>query len=68
MVSKHVDDNSSIGNIIDIERFRSKGKLLRTVAYVMKFIRKLRNSIQGIKTYTGELSVEEIREAENIVT
>ena len=33
----------------------------------MKFIRKLHNSIQGIKTSTGELSVEEIRKAENMI-
>ena len=67
MVSKHVDNYSSIGNIVDIKRFSSKGKLIRTVTYVMKFIRTLRNSIQGIKTSTGELSVEEVREAENMV-
>ena len=67
MVSKLVNNDSSISNVVDIKCFSSKGKLIRTVAYVMKFIHKLRNSIQGIKTSTVELSAEEIRETENMI-
>ena len=67
IVSKHFNSDSSIGNVVDVKRFSSKGKLIKTVAYVMKFIRKLRNSTQGIRTYTWELSAEEIHEAENMI-
>ena len=67
MLSKNVNNDSSIGNVGDIMRFSSKGKLIRKVAYVMKFIRWFRNSTQGIKKSTGELSAEDIQNAENII-
>ena len=65
MVSQNVDIDVSIGNVLDIERFSSKNKLIRTVAYVLKFIRNLHNSIKGNGTFTGELSAEDLHEAEN---
>ena len=65
MACQNVDKDVSIGNVLDIERFSSKSKLIRTVAYVLKFIRNLHNSTKGNETSTGELSAEELHEAEN---
>ena len=63
MLNKNFSNDSSIVNVGDIMRFSSKGKLIRKAAYVMKFIRWFRNSIQGIKKSTGELSAEDILKA-----
>ena len=43
-------DNDSIGNIsktLDLSRFSSKGKLLRTVGWVKRFVKNLRASINN---------------------
>ena len=58
---------ADIGNVIDCSRFHSKIKLLRVTAFVIRFIRKLKERIQKNELESGdlkELSALEIQSAE----
>ena len=56
-----VTEPSTIGQIIDVERFSTKQRLFRTTAYVLKFPRLLRK-----KAVSTELTVDDVAEAEQI--
>ena len=55
--------------IVSVERFSSKTKLIRTVAWVLRFIRKLKEKISksNVRVYEETLDSEEISRAEKIV-
>ena len=55
--------------IIDIDRFGKKSRLIRTVAWVFRFIRNLRAKIYPLieKINTKILNASELRQAENLL-
>ena len=55
--------------IIDIDRFGKKSRLIRTVAWVFRFIRNLRAKTYPVieKTNTEILNTSELRQAENLL-
>ena len=55
--------------IIDIDRFGKRSRLIRTVAWVFRFILNLRAKIYPVieKTNTGILNASELRQAENLL-
>jgi len=58
----------SIEKVLDLERFSSKGKLIRCIGWVLRFIAKLRSA--GKKhdiNVEPMLSVSEVQEAENLL-
>ena len=54
--------------IIEFERFSSKLKLIRVVAYVLRFVSNLKTSIKKMAVLkSNELESEEIISAENFI-
>ena len=59
---------SRIGEVVDIQRFSTKGKLLRTISWVLRFISNLRASLKSqTKNMEEQASVDEINNAEKIL-
>ena len=54
-----ITQSTNLGELIDIERFRSSRKLFRTTAYVLKFLKLLRK-----ETTLPELTPSDVSEAE----
>ena len=60
-----MDDHPSIGQVVDIGRFSTLGKLLRVTAHIRRFIENLKSKKLGNELKTGELDGDEIKNAEN---
>ena len=57
-----------VENVVEFDRFSSKQKLLRVVAYLLRFVTNLKSLIFSDSTaYKGELKPSEIQSAENII-
>ena len=57
-----------VENVVEFDRFSSKQKLLRVVAYLRRFVTNLKGLIFSDSTaYQGELKPSEIQSAENII-
>ena len=57
-----------IHQILDTSRFSKKGKLLRTIAWIMRFISNLKSAMKKEELSKGEnISVSEINEAEIVL-
>ena len=59
-----VKEAKDISQVIDINRYSTFGKLLRVTAYVLRFIRNLKDRKEGKELERGNLGVTEIRLAE----
>ena len=59
-----VIEAKDISQVVDVNRYSTFGKLLRVTAYVLRFIRNLKDRKEGKELETGNLSVTEIRQAE----
>ena len=64
---KGSNNDIHVGKVLEMNRFSNKARLLRVVAYVLRFISNIRKSIKGLENSTDELTVEEIIEAEKLV-
>ena len=60
------DEAAKIGNVIDIERFSSLGKLLRVTAWVKRFITNLKQKREKRELRRGGLEAREIETAERV--
>ena len=60
---------AKIGEIIDLERFSTSAKLLRVVAYVLKFVALLKARIKRTKEFVNSqpLEAKDITSLENFV-
>ena len=66
MFSKATEAKNNWSKVIEIERFSDKGKLLRTIAWVYRFINNAKSAIkQETVNKEAVLSVSEINSAEN---
>ena len=59
-----VEEPQDINQIIDVNKYSKLGKLLRVTAYVLRFIRNVKDKKSGSELSHGRLSVSEIRQAE----
>ena len=60
-------DSSGLSEIIEMDRFSSLGKLVRTTAWVLRFVNNLKAATKGNQTKVGELGVQEILVAEKLL-
>ena len=59
-------DSSGLSEIIEIDKFSSLGILVRTTAWVLRFVNNLKAAMKGNQTKVGELGVQEILVAEKL--
>ena len=68
MVSTGTDPDVQLSNVFDISRFSSKGKLLRTFSWVLRFIQNLKSAVQKTQLNKSNMvSVSETNNAEMIL-
>ena len=60
------EEEKRVNNVVKLERHGSLARLLRVTAYVMRFVRNLKNKREGIQADVTRLSVEEIEAAERV--
>ena len=66
--AKATESKSNWSKVIELERFSDKGKLLRTIAWVYRFINNAKSAIKQETVNNDEvLSVSEINSAENAI-
>ena len=58
------EELAGLSEVVDINRFSKLGKLLRVTAYIKRFIRNLKEKVNGKKVNRDRLGVEEIENAE----
>ena len=67
-VTRSLVSKLKVGNVAEFDRFSSKQKLPRVVAYLLRFVTNLKSLIFSDSTvYEGELKPSEIQSAENII-
>ena len=59
-----VEEPHDINQISDVNQYSKLGKLLRVTAYVLRFIRNVKDKEKGSELSHGRLSVSEVRQAE----
>ena len=68
MLSAHVYLQPRIHHIIDISRFGNKNKVLRTIAWIMRFVSNLKSAIRKEElNKEDKIDILEINEAESIL-
>ena len=68
MVSTDTDPDVQLSNVFDISRYSSKGKVLRTFSWVLRFIQNLKAAVQNTQlNKASKLSVSETNNAEMIL-
>ena len=66
-VSCGIVDSYSVGNVIKCNSFSSITRLCRVTAYMLRFVRNLKNKIHCVeRSYYGSLEAEEIQAARHI--
>ena len=62
------DEMSSVTNIIELQRFSSKRRLVRTIAWVLRFVHNVKAAVSSKKSdIDKELNVNEIETAERLL-
>ena len=61
-----IERQGSVERVIDLDRFSSSERLFRATAWVLRFICNMKAKKEGENTQFGELSVNEIVEAERV--
>eukprot|EP00112_Aurelia_sp_Birch-Aquarium-sp1_P002090 Seg1227.8 transcript_id=Seg1227.8/GoldUCD/mRNA.D3Y31 product="hypothetical protein" protein_id=Seg1227.8/GoldUCD/D3Y31 len=68
MLISDTGSQPQIDKILDLTRFSSKGKLLRSIAWVIRFVSNLKCKVSNKDSNTGnQVSTDEIARAENIL-
>ena len=68
MLTKEKENPVQIDKSIDLSRFKNKGKLLRSIAWVIRFVENLKRKVSDKETITeNQVSTDEVEKAENIL-